>query len=220
MKRQLESQQEPDPYDTITEEGTKLTNPEEAKEYIAQYYEQLYQAREGTIEYQEWTEEIKNKVKEIETQMQHKPEIKQIDTKELNTAIKKLKRKKSTGPDNIPNEAFIEADQETRTIYQATLNKITKTETIPQEWQEGEIITMYKGKGIKGKCSNERGITLSSNFGKLYERIINERAKNDIKITDAQAGGKRGSSTVDHLLILRELENIAAKQRKKPTWHF
>ena len=39
--------------------------------------------------------------------------------------------------------------------------------------------------------------------------------KNDIKITDAQAGGKRGSSTVDHLLILRELENIAAKQRKK-----
>ena len=147
--------------------------------------------------------------------MQHKPEIKQIDTKELNTAIKKLKRKKSTGPDNIPNEAFIEADQETRTIYQATINKITKTETIPQEWQEGEIITMYKGKGIKCKCSNERGITLSSNFGKLYERIINKRAKNDIKITDAQAGGKRGSSTVDHLLILRELENIAAKQRKK-----
>ena len=53
MKKQLESQQEPDPYDTITEEGKKLTNPEEAKEYIAQYYEQLYQAREGTIEYQE-----------------------------------------------------------------------------------------------------------------------------------------------------------------------
>ena len=74
---------------------------------------------------------------------------------------------------------------------------------------------MYKGKGIKGKCSNEIGITLSSNFGKLYERIINEKAKNDIKITDAQAGGKRGSSTVDHLLILRELDNIAAKQRKK-----
>ena len=88
MKKQLESQQEPDPYNTITEEGTKLTNPEEAKEYIAQYYEQLYQAREGTIEYQEWTEEIKNKVKEIETQMQHKPEIKQIDTKELNISMK------------------------------------------------------------------------------------------------------------------------------------
>ena len=109
--------------------------------------------------------------------MQHKQEIKQMDTKKLNTAIKKLKRKKSKGPDNIPNESFIEADQETRTIYQAILNKITKTETIPQEWQEGEMITMYKGKGIKGKCSNEIGIPLSSNFGNLYERIINERAK-------------------------------------------
>ena len=93
---------------------------------------------------------------------------------------KETQKEKNTGPDNIPNEAFIEADQETRTIYQANFNKITKTEAIPQEWQEGEIITMYKGKGIKGKCSNERGITLSSNFGKLYERIINERAKNDI----------------------------------------
>ena len=38
---------------------------------------------------------------------------------------------------------------ERRTIPQTTLNKITKTETIPQERQEGEIITMYKGTGIK-----------------------------------------------------------------------
>ena len=30
-----------------------------------------------------------------------------IDEKEINNAIKKLKRKKSTGPDNIPNEIFI-----------------------------------------------------------------------------------------------------------------
>ena len=74
---------------------------------------------------------------------------------------------------------------------------------------------MYKGKGMKGKCSNERGITLSSNFGKLYERIINERAKKDISITDAQAGGKKGSATVYHLLILRELGNIAKKQNKR-----
>ena len=68
---------------------------------------------------------------------------------------------------------------------------------------------------MKGKCSNERGITLSSNFRKLYERMINERAKKDISITYAQAGGKKGSATVDHLLILRELENIANKQNKR-----
>ena len=75
--------------------------------------------------------------------------------KEINNAIKKLKRKKSTGPDNIPNEIFIEANKETREIFREALNTITQTEEIPDEWQEGNIITMYKGKGMKGKCSNE-----------------------------------------------------------------
>ena len=28
----------------------------------------------------------------------------------------------------------------------------------------------------KGKCSNEKGITLATNFGKLFERILNNRA--------------------------------------------
>ena len=73
----------------------------------------------------------------------------------------------------------------------AVPNKISKHEEIPDEWQEGEIITIYKEKETKGKCSNKRGITLSSKFGKLYERIINERAKENIKISDAQAGGKK-----------------------------
>ena len=59
-------------------------------------------------------------------------------------------------------------------------------------------------KGQKGKCSNERGITLASNVGKVYERIINERVKKDVNITKAQAGGKPGCSTVDHLIALKQ----------------
>ena len=37
---------------TITEEGKELTDPEETKEHIAMYFENLYQARPGTTEYQ------------------------------------------------------------------------------------------------------------------------------------------------------------------------
>ena len=70
------------------------------------------------------------------------------------------------------------------------------------------------GKGIKGKCSNERGITLSSNCGKLFERLINNRIVPAIDMTDAQAGGVKGRATVDHILILKELVNIAKKQKK------
>ena len=35
-------------YNTVTEEGKNLTDPEKTKQYIAGYFENLYQAREGT----------------------------------------------------------------------------------------------------------------------------------------------------------------------------
>ena len=88
---------------------------------------------------------------------------------------------------------------------------ITENYNIPEEWQEGEIIRFYKGKGKKGKCSNERGITLGSNMGKLFERIMNNRLTKTVNITDAQAGGQKGKATADHLLIL----NTIIKNHKK-----
>ena len=62
-----------------------------------------------------------------------------------------------------------------------------------------QIIRLYKGNGVKGKCSNERGITLSSNLGKLYERIINNKITPALKMTNCQGGGKKGVSTADHI---------------------
>ena len=90
----------------------------------------------------------------------------------------KAENEKSTGPDNIPNEALIKYDRITRAIYMyfAMLNEVYHNESIPIEWQEheeGEIIIIYKVKGEKGKCSNERGIALASNIGKVFERLIN-----------------------------------------------
>ena len=116
----------------------------------------------------------------------------------------RLKRRKSLGPDKIPNEIFIEADPETRNIFCKMIKEIHSKEKIPESWLEGEIKRLYKGKGIKGKCSNERGITLASNVGKVYERILNERIKKEVHITEAQGGGITGNATVDHLIVLKE----------------
>ena len=76
-------------YDTITEEGVTLTKPEEAKEYIANFYENLYQAREGCDEYKIWTEKIINTVKEIDKNIPNLPEEEEFTDLELFTAIKK-----------------------------------------------------------------------------------------------------------------------------------
>ena len=47
---------------------------------------------------------------------------------------------------------FIEADKETRLILTEIMETIHKTEVIPNSWEKGEIIRLYKGKGMKGNA--------------------------------------------------------------------
>ena len=155
----------------------KLTDPEESKEHIAQYFEQLHKAREATEVNMEETRKINLTVKQLSGKREYNTEQENIKKEELEQAIQKLKKGKSCGPDNIPNESLIEADEENREIYREIYNQIMEEQKIPPIWQMGIITRIYKGKGIKGKCSNERGITCASNMGKAMERILNNRAK-------------------------------------------
>ena len=198
------------------EEGKEIRNHELRKAHIADYYEDLYQARQNSAQYKQHNDNI-IKINKQNRENTEKNHTDPFTKKELETVIKKLKNNKATGPDNIPNEALTQADKKTRKIYLKHINKITKTKVTPSQWQKGEIIRIYKGKGTKGKCSNERGITLSSNMGKTYERLINNRILNNINITDAQAGGRKGMSTSDHILRMKETITTN-KNKKKPTY--
>ena len=212
-RRKLLNTKQRDQYDTITEEGTHIECPQKSKEYIANYFENLYQARRGEEDYKTWTETIQTTIKETEKNL-NTIEQQPITNEEVKQAIKSLKRNKSTGPDDIPNEIFINATEKTINKYREMINTVHKNQAIPNQWQKGEIITFYKGKGTKGKCSSERGITLASNFGKLYERIINNRIKEKISISDAQAGGKKGMATRDHIRTLTDLITIGKEGNK------
>ena len=110
----------------------KIENPSQAKTHIANYFETLYQSREGEPNYEEWTKHIKNTVDTIAKNNAKSQDENPFSTQELNKCIKTLKRRKSTGPDNIPNEALIEADPITRAIYRETLNKVYTEDTSKQ----------------------------------------------------------------------------------------
>ena len=213
IRKKILAQGKSETYDLITEEGITKTEPEESKEYIAYFYENLYKAREGTPEYETWTNKIKEEVEKMSKK--HLEEEPEFTDKELDNVIKSLKRGKSNGPDEIPNEIFIESNMKTKRIHKHIMNHVLQTSEIPEQWKEGNLKRLYKGKGTKGKCSNERGITLASNAGKLFERLINNRIIPKINMTDAQAGGIKGRATVDHILIIKELAHITKKQREK-----
>jgi hypothetical protein len=218
IRRKIIGANKPSEYDTVTEEGNKILDPDESKEHIATYFEQLYKAREADKNNEQMSQKITSEVEQWAQSIINNQTQNPITITELDQAIKKLKKRKSCGPDEIPNEVFIMANHTTRLIYLEILNTTIQTQTIPNKWQNGSVTRIYKGKGTKGKCSNERGITVSSNFGKLFERIINERAKLCTNLSDAQAGGKEKRSTTDHLLILKE-NNQRAKKKEKTDIH-
>ena len=90
------------------------------------YFENLYQARPGTEEYKEWTNTITNTVMKITREYNTKAKkAEDFTLKDLNSVIRKLKRNKSIGPDEIPNEMFIESDIETRKYSSKCLMKST-----------------------------------------------------------------------------------------------
>ena len=96
-------------YNVIEKTGRKVVNAKDADEYIANHFEDLYQAREGESEQDERTTMIENKVKDIETEnnnnLDTEPNL--ITRNELDMAIRQLNKSKSVGPDDIPNEAII-----------------------------------------------------------------------------------------------------------------
>jgi len=191
------------------DQGKTIEDPEEAKEHVAKYYEDLYQARHGEPGTEEETERIKRQVRQWDKETHRGL---RITTKEVQQVRKCLHRKKASGPDGIPNEVFIEADNETLRVHQHMLNEVYTTERIPRQWQEGRIKRLYKGKGLKGMCANERGITLASNVGKVFERVINNRNLEKLKMTDNQAGGKKGRATADHIMTIHDVVNKALKK--------
>ena len=52
-------------------------------------------------------------------------------------------------------------------------------------------------------------------MGKAFERLVNNRIKTQINMSDAQAGGIKGRATVDHILVLKELVEICKKEYKE-----
>ncbi len=188
-------------------------DPTEAKEYIENYYSDLYSIRDENPGYTQWTQIIKDYNDRQRNENQHY-QTNPFTIEELEIAIASLKNRKAPGPDKIPNEFLINANNEIKSTILKMFNKILDKENIPSSWKRGNLIRIYKGKGTKGKCSSERGITLTSNMGKTFERMINNRIMKTIQISDAQAGGRKGKSTIDHVLAVKELVKQMIKRHK------
>lgn len=136
---------------------------------------------------------------------------------EVHAAIRALKNNKSPGPDSIPAEILKQGGYLcTRAIHQF-ISLVWREESIPQQWKDANIVTIFKNKGDKSICGNSRGIALLSVAGKVLAKIMLHRLINNITealLPESQCGFRRNRSTVDMIFTSRQLQEKCREQKQ------
>ena len=152
------------------EDGNRLYDPEQIKDRTARYYEDLYKSKPRRPH--PYHAEIEHKIPENGINLNYDQEdYNLLPTKEeLHEIILQKKNEKST-PDlqnkmlKWPGEAMVD-------FLYPLITTIWNEESVPQQWNEGNITSIWKGKGDKESLNNHRGITTSSAIGQSWGRYI------------------------------------------------
>ena len=122
---------------------------------------------------------------------------------ELENAIKRAKKGKAPGPDQITNEMISNLGPKAKSQLLAYINRTWQDGQLPSQWRTANITPVLK----KGKQQVDLlVILLTSCFGKTAERMVNYRLyywlEQNKLINNIQAGFRKGSRTEDQLFRL------------------
>jgi hypothetical protein len=141
-----------------------------------------------------------------------------ITIQEIKNAIKSLKNGKSTSMDLISNEMLKNGGNMLLKPLQKLFNFILNSGQFPATWNESILVLMHKTGNKLDPC-NYRGISITSNLGKLFNRIIHSRLLDFIEeaslISENQIGFKKKSRTSDHLFTIKSISEHYKNKKQK-----
>jgi len=134
-------------------------------------------------------------------------------------AMNRIKAGKAPGPCGVYPEYIQHGGTDAMYALHRILVQVWEDEVAPEEWHQGIIIPLYKGKGSRSDCCNYRGITLLSVPGKVFAHVILARIRPTLLSyrRPQQSGFTPGRSTCDRIATLR---NIAQRRQDygRPTF--
>ena len=188
-------------------QGKRKHHPEGVKESMAEYYEDLFMKK--PVKHHPQHDIIGTKFQEMDQNREFEDEW--YNAPPTSTEIKNIINRKKNGKatTDLKNEMLKNCDESFVKIITPIMQASWRTEIIVDIWNHGVITSLWKGKGDREDLKNHRGITVSSTIGNIMEGIIDTRMSALMNFTQSQAGGQRGSSTCDHLFLLRSMMQIA-----------
>lgn len=133
-------------------------------------------------------------------------ELPLILSTEVEHAIKQMKPKTASGPDNISGDLL---KTRSHTIIQKLterFNRYLKEEQIPDQWKTSKTVLLFK-KGERDDIKNYRPIALLSQPYKLFTKVIMNRLEKTLDEFQPveQAGFRKGFSCMDHIHTVTQI---------------
>ena len=137
----------------------------------------------------------------------------QFTHEELTTVLKQLRNNKAAGLDGTKAELLLLLDHVGELILLDILNECYRSKTVPHEWKQALVVSIYKGKGSESDPANYRPISLLNVMYKVYAALLQKRlaAAHDHKLRVTQFGFRQHKSTQEPIFILRRLQDYSAK---------
>ena len=118
----------------------------------------------------------------------------------MKRALSLRRNKKSEDPDTIKKEFLKYGGEAIAILLKDYFQQILQSEYISTQWNSSTLINIDKGHQDKEKLVNKRGVSLTSNIAKLFEKIIINRLNNHLQFTEAQAGAQPEKNSLTNLL--------------------
>ena len=132
-------------------------------------------------------------------------DVEEISGEEVRTGLRKMKKGKAQGPDDMPVEAWITLQNKGVEFLVNFFNRLLRGEKMPDEWRRSVLVPLYKSKRDIKECGNYWEIKLINHTMKLWERVIEARKRKKVTITEQQFGFMPGRSATDAIFSPRIL---------------
>lgn len=202
FKKRIDKKGEEKPTAIMDEKGTVLEKKEDILKEYEEFYKKLFERKEAkTEEGRETEKEIHKKLEKIweNAKDQKALVIKEEDVKKV---VKGLKKRKAGDTQGWQNEMITEGGEEMLKSLTLMFNRILQDEEIPEQWEQMKIKSIYKNKGTRKDLKNRRGLFITNNISKVFERVIKQEADKTIIMDQCQNGGRKGRSTKDNWMVM------------------
>ena len=139
--------------------------------------------------------------------------IEPFELVEVANEMKKMQNNEAFGPDGVSTESLRLVDKIDPMLICDQMNAAIEN-GIPAVWRTSILTTLDKGKGNVRECNKYRGIKLMCHGMKLYERLVENRLRQVLEISNTQYGLQRGMSTIEPIFALRMMQEKHFEKRQ------